>query len=229
MSIRRRIERSERLAAALSWLLAGYLRFVRRSGRWKGHGLGELLAELENGPVIVVCWHQRLILAPLVWPATPPDAVVPRDPSPAGLLSAHTQARLGTEPVAMNPKNSSLANMRLVLKRVRAGKSLGLTADGPKGPPRRAKTAVLDWARATGRPVFLFAWSARRAIRLGSWDRLMIPLPFSRCVYGYRRWEAEIPKRPTEADHDALTAELAAELDRITADMDKLARRPPDR
>ena len=220
MSIRKRIEKSERLAAVLSGLLAGYLRFVRRTGKWAGSGIDDLLAELENGPVIIVCWHQRLILAPLVWPADPPNAVVPRDPSPAGMLSAHTQARLGTEPVVMNPKNSALANMRLVLKRVRAGKSLGLTADGPNGPARQARQAVIDWARATGCPVYLFAWSGRRTIRLGSWDRLMIPLPFSRCVYGYRRWDRDIPKRATEDEAAAIRSELSAELDRLTEEMD---------
>ncbi len=221
MNLRRKLENSDLLAAALSSLLAGYLRLCFATTRWDRSGVDGLIQDLRDGPVILVLWHGRLMIGPSSWPTEVADLYTLRDPSPAGRLSSETQTRLGMRPVKMHPKASNMTASRRVLRLIRDGNSLALTADGPEGPAREAKQAAVEWARATGRPVYLFAWSAKRALRLKTWDRLMIPLPFTHGAYGYRRWQAKIPKRPNPEDYKNLRRDLSDALDDIARDMDR--------
>ena len=62
-----------------------------------------------------------------------------------------------------------------------AGDALvGMALDGPRGPRRGSKPGSLWLARRLGVPIVPVAVQARRAFRLGSWDRSLIPFPFSR-------------------------------------------------
>ncbi len=228
MSLRKRLEQSRLLEAALSALLAGYLRLCYRTSRWQGLGLDQLLSDLKQGPVIIAGWHGRLMIAPLVLPRLPADIRSLRDPSPAGRLSAATQARFGMHAIEMPERASDIAAMRNVLRAIRQGASLGLTADGPAGPARKTKPAIIEWARASGAPVWMLGWSSRRAIRLGSWDRLMIPLPFSRGIYGFRRWPHKMPRRPDASAKAALQQDFTEALDAWTDELDRMAGRPPE-
>jgi len=227
VTLRKRMEKSKLLEALLSGILASYMRFCFLTTRWQKDGLEELQNALQSGPVILVCWHSRLFGATLAWPRKTAPLSTLRDPSPAGRLSAATQRRLGLQPHEMAANSSNIAASRSILKLIRDGRSLGLTADGPEGPARQAKTATIEWARATGVPVFLFAWSARRAVRLNTWDRLLLPMPFTRGAYGFRRWRAEVPRRLDASATTALQTRLTASLDTWMHDMDARCDRPP--
>ena len=227
VTLRKRLEQSKLLEASLSAILAAYLRFSFITTRWQREGLAELQEALKSGPVIIVCWHSRLFGAPLAWARRFGPASTLRDPSPAGRLSAAIQGRLGLQAHEIGENSSNVAVARTVLKLVREGHTLGITADGPEGPARVAKSATIEWARATGAPVFLFAWSARRAARLNTWDKLLFPLPFTRGAYGFRRWRAEVPRRIDATATAALQTRLEASLDTWMHDMDARCDRPP--
>ena len=51
-----------------TWLVAGYIRFVRLSGRWQvvGEGVPDELLEREE-PFIVAFWHERLLMMSFSW------------------------------------------------------------------------------------------------------------------------------------------------------------------
>lgn len=222
--MRKRLESSGLIARILARVLTAYLRLCWGTGKWISDGEPALDAALEEGPVTVICWHGRLVVAPVAWAERAP-AAIPRDPSPAGRLSAATQAYLGTQPFEIDMAGGNFGPVRQVMKLVRGGASLGLTADGPKGPNRKAKRAAIDWARATGRPIFLFAWSSRRVLRLNTWDRLMIPVPFAGGAFVYQPWAPEIPRKPGKEDYRRLRDELGAALDDVAHSADRLAGR----
>jgi lysophospholipid acyltransferase (LPLAT)-like uncharacterized protein len=60
-----------------------------------------------------------------------------------------------------------------------AGRAVGFTLDGPRGPARVAQPGAIWLARATGNPVLPFHLEASRHWTLRSWDRTQIPRPFS--------------------------------------------------
>jgi len=65
------------------------------------------------------------------------------------------------------------------------GVSAGVIVDGPRGPALEAKFGALVLARETGLPVVPGTWWARPAFRVRSWDRTIVPLPFSRIVFAF--------------------------------------------
>jgi lysophospholipid acyltransferase (LPLAT)-like uncharacterized protein len=214
--LRQRIEQSEFLAGLLGRLVAGYLRLCNRTTRWTRIGHEELYAALAHGPVVLVLWHEFSLMAPVHWPVSHGQLSSLRDTSPIGMVSGAVQARFGLDPMAMSAKMSNRVASREILRRVSQGKSIGLTGDGPLGPVHVVKDAALDWARATGCPVFVYAYATRRHRRLKTWDRMVLPLPFTQGVSVYQRWEAQVPRRADEAALVTLRADLRIALDRVS-------------
>jgi lysophospholipid acyltransferase (LPLAT)-like uncharacterized protein len=99
---------------------------------------------------------------------------------------------------------------------VRRGCPAGFTVDGPRGPRRVAKTGALLLAKKTGRPVLPFAVSPRRFWRLGSWDGLQIPKPFTPAVVRLAP-PIYVPADADEQELEALRGELQRALEAASA------------
>jgi lysophospholipid acyltransferase (LPLAT)-like uncharacterized protein len=61
-----------------------------------------------------------------------------------------------------------------------AGNDICLTPDGPRGPRYRVQPGFLKLAEATGAPIIPIHLRFSNAWRLKTWDRFVIPKPFSR-------------------------------------------------
>ena len=107
------------------------------------------------------------------------------------------------------------------MRAVKHGEWVGITPDSPPGPRMRAKNGAAALARLAGVPVIPASYSlARRRVWWKSWDRLIVPLPFSAGVF---LWGAPIHV-PADADERALErARLAIEqaLTRLSDEADR--------
>ncbi|WP_186645122.1 lysophospholipid acyltransferase family protein [Fluviispira vulneris] len=85
--------------------------------------------------------------------------------------------------------SSSRGGRKALLEMQRAGESgvsLGIAFDGPKGPPLIPKRGIVGCARVVNGPLFLIHAHSKsgrlfgfpRAIRVNSWDKMLIPVPF---------------------------------------------------
>jgi lysophospholipid acyltransferase (LPLAT)-like uncharacterized protein len=103
-----------------------------------------------------------------------------------------------------------------LIREARRGKDLALTPDGPKGPAREFKVGALAVAQVSGMPIVPLAAGASSAWRFSSWDRFMVPRPFSRVhvAYGDPVW---VPRDADRDTLDGMAVELGRELDRLTA------------
>lgn len=227
MKFRKRLEKSKTLVRFISWNLAGYLKLCARTTDWQSHGRDELCAALEKGPVILVMWHSRLLFGPQHWPRNLAKVSTLHDRSFAGRVAAGTLARMGMEPYAMSSKKSNLKASRAVLKRFSKGVCLGLTADGPLGPALEMNAAPVEWARATGLPVFFYAYSTTRQKRLSSWDQMLVPKPFSKGAFVYARWDDQIDRRAPAETVGAKRLAMKAALDKVQAEADAMIGLPP--
>ncbi len=214
MTLRRRLEHSTLLAGFLARLVGTYLRFCRATTRWTRLGFDDLAADLEDGPVLVVMWHECSLMGPLLWPLEMGQLSTLYASSPIGRVSGALQRQSGLHPMEMADGASNMAASRVVLRRVREGASIGIAADGPLGPARQVKDAPLDWARAMQRPVYGFAYRTKRGRALKTWDRMWLPLPFTRGSVLFSRWEGNVPRKlnaeQTEEQRLAVTAHLNA-------------------
>lgn len=137
------------------------------------------LVETEKG-VIGVFWHGRMLLMPFLYPGSNISILISahRD----GEIIANVMKLFGFGLVRGSSKKGGSAALREMLKLLKSGGDLGVTPDGPKGPAEVVKPGVAETARLSGKYVIPTTFSARHCIRATSWDRFMIPLPFSKAV-----------------------------------------------
>jgi hypothetical protein len=125
-------------------------------------------------------------------------------------------ARLGFGP---SPRGSStrggVAALSGLIRTARAGRSLGILCDGPRGPARKCKPGIVATARATGLPIYAIGVAARPALRFASWDRAFLPLPFARVVWEYA--EPVVVPRETERDVESWRRQVQCMLDAAQA------------
>ena len=79
------------------------------------------------------------------------------------------------------PKGGAGA-FREVLRWLSRGGGVAITPDGPRGPSERMAEGAPLLAKMSGAPVLLVGLACRPALRLGTWDRAILPIPFGRGV-----------------------------------------------
>ena len=225
---RRRGRRLRRLLLAVApRLLSGGLRILAWTVRATYLHTEELFGRWARGErVIVALWHDRALMMPPVAQS--------RGRRPCVMVSAHRDGEIATRalrPWGIHSVRGSATRggvggfLRLV-KAYREGYDLAVLPDGPQGPRHAAKPGVIHLARATGAAIFPLAYAASRARRLRSWDRLLIPLPFSRVVYVGGE-PLTVPRESNDDDMERLRLELQRRLDAVTAAADAAAATNP--
>jgi len=229
-SLRKKIADSAWLNRTVERLLATYIRFAYRTSRWQRVGFEAMHQELKNGePVIVALWHQRLMMSPYLFDASLGKICTLTSSARAGRLAGQVQALFGFETIAMSSHKRHVALSREVLGRIRDGYSIGIATDGPRGPARVASTVPLVWARASGKRIFVVSFSARRVISFPTWDRMMLPAPWTRGVLMCREWDQKVPRKPSEEETENLRVKLEVALNEITDATDLAVDRSPER
>ncbi len=204
----------------LAWLAAGLLRTLGAS--WRLSVVGP--SPFERGPFVGALWHQGLLVAASVWRRR--GIAVPVSRSRDGDQIDAVLQRLG---FAASPRGSSSRGatslLRAMIRRVRAGETLAMLPDGPRGPAGQAKPGVIALASAAGVPIVPVGVAARPAIRFGSWDRALLPGPFARVVCHYGE-PFDVPKKLRGAELEARLAALERELHRLNLEAEARLLRP---
>lgn len=221
MSMAKRIASSPGVNRAVAALFGVWLRLVWATSRREAHGWDKVAQLIErHGAVIIVCWHQRIMLTPWMFDLSRAPCQSLTSAGHAGRLVGWIHRHFGYGTVPMPKGVLGTAEMRRVLRALREGVSIGISPDGPRGPAREAKDTPIRWARAAGVPIVAFTFAGSRIWPWATWDRLHFPLPFGRLVLLWEPWEHPIPDETAEADTAALTLELGRFMDRLTAEAD---------
>lgn len=163
-------------------LIAGYIRLVHGTGRWRVENGAEPARLWDAGrPFILAFWHGRLLMMPYCWRrGTPIRTLISRHPD--GRLIAETMRHFDLGSIAGSSSRGGSTAFRAALKSLRDGVSVGFTPDGPRGPRMRASDGVIHAARLSGAPILPCTYAASRRRVLGSWDRFVLALPFARGI-----------------------------------------------
>ncbi len=87
------------------------------------------------------------------------------------------------------------------------------TADGPRGPIYRTKMGPIKLAHITGARIGAFHLEPERAWTMHSWDRFLVPKPFTRIVVSWARWTT-VPTNFVENQFEQKREELDAAIER---------------
>jgi lysophospholipid acyltransferase (LPLAT)-like uncharacterized protein len=134
-----------------------------------------------------------------------------------GELITRASALLGYRSVRGSSTRGGAAGLLAFQDVVRRGKPAVFTADGPRGPMYQAKIGAVKLAQMTGEPIGSLYMLPERAWALKSWDRLLVPKPFSRVVISWSRMIAAPPKDADDAALEAARLELNDALERARA------------
>ena len=235
----RKLRRAQWVRNAGCWIIAQYIRLVWATGRWEVRNQAVPQAFwAERKPFIMSFWHGRMLVLPALWPQSARIHM---------LISMHRDGELIANAIGYfghgtvrgsSPKPGSdrdkggLAALRTMLKALKAGEYVGITPDGPRGPRMRASDGIVTVAKVSGVPIIPCAFGAKRRWVLGSWDRFIIPLPFTRGVVVWGEPLA-IPRDASPAELESARLKVEAALNAVAnaADeamgVDKVEPAPP--
>lgn len=154
-------------------------------------GEEHLDAALRDHPTCVpTFWHEQLLAGASftvdTLRARGREVAFLVSPSLDGDLVTKIVERAGGRVVRGSATRSGVKSLRDLYRLMRKESASPLfTPDGPVGPPREAKLGAILLAQLAGTPVLPLAVVPRRAWRLGTWDRLQVPLPFTRVAVAY--------------------------------------------
>lgn len=203
---------------AISLAAATVIRLLRRTVRLRHHGDERMRAWEQRGErFILAFWHRHLLLMPYAYRGRGISVLVSQ--SRDGELIARTVARLGIDSSRGSSSRGGVAGMRTILRKGEEGYDLAFTPDGPRGPAGEVQPGVILAAAATGFPIQPVAVAATRAKRLRSWDRFLVPLPFSTVHFAYGE-PLTVERR---GNTEAAAAELKRRLDATEAAAERKA------
>jgi len=168
-------------------------------------------------PIVFALWHGRMYLS--IQAHRGEGIATMASQSKDGEWIARWLEKNGYAVVRGSTTRGGSQALREMVRLVRSGRHAALTVDGPKGPPRVVQPGVVQLARLTGAWILPITSSASRARWLASWDRFLVPYPFSRGVVAYGE---PFPIAPDVSEEAAL-ARIASALDAATGWADAAA------
>lgn len=183
------------VSSILGGLIWAYMVICARTIRWTVEGEETFRAawHADHG-LIVAAWHSRILLIPTIWSRI--ARKLPKKAYPTAMLISLSRdgeavakaiTHLGLDSVRGSSTHKrkkkdkgGIAALAEASRRLRAGSVLCITPDGPRGPAETVQPGPILLAQRTGAAIIPYAIGCRPVKRLDTWDRFMIPMPFSR-------------------------------------------------
>lgn len=172
-----------------------------------------LTSRLHERPLLWVFWHNRMLLIPIVYRRMfrRRKGVVLTSASRDGEMLAAFMRQFGFEAARGSSSRRGMRALLELTRWVRQGYDVGITPDGPRGPRYQLGPGVISLARKTGSPIVIMTLNYDRFWSLKSWDRFMIPKPFSKVTLTLAHLRV-IPPDLTEAAFEQHRHEIEALL-----------------
>lgn len=165
----------------------------------------------KAGPEIYCFWHQCVLPCTLYFRRS--RAVILISRSFDGELITRILRMFGFDAVRGSSSRSAREGLLGLKSVIDGGKTAIFTADGPRGPIYQTKMGPIKLAQLTGAPIGAFHLEPEHAWVMGSWDRFLIPKPFTRICVSWAQWTRVSPDLPTE-QFETKREELNAAIER---------------
>lgn len=174
----------------------------------------ENLAEIEAEEKIpIICfWHNRIFLGTYFW--RDKGIVVLTSKSFDGEYIARFIQRFGYGAIRGSSSRGGAGALIEMIRSMLSGHPMAFSIDGPRGPRYEAKPGAVLLAKKTGNPLIPFIVEPRRYWQLNSWDKMQIPMPFTRAL--------SIIGKPIYVDANAGDDEVKQKLEELQRALDQL-------
>jgi len=196
-----------RVVWALLWLVGRTWRF-------------EIIAEEGATPLpygegagaeIFCFWHQCVLPCTFYYRRTGATIIVSR--SFDGELITRILELFGFHTTRGSSSRGAREGLLGLKQVIASGHPAIFTADGPRGPIYRTKMGPIKLAHISGARIGAFHLEPKRAWTMHSWDRFLVPKPFTRIVVSWARWTT-VPADLGESQFEQKREELNAAIER---------------
>ena len=158
---------------------------------------------------IYALWHDRIFAGTYFLRGL--GIVVLTSKSFDGEYIARFLTRFGFGTVRGSSSRGGVRGLVEMIRLMKQGLPMAFTVDGPRGPRYTAKSGPVTLAKKTGNPILPFIVECKHVWNLNSWDRLQIPMPFTKA----RVFFAEPILVETGSDAALKLSELQSALDSL--------------
>jgi len=173
-------------AETLAWLVSTAIHGLGKSLRVRVEDDADFLTSGPSTECLFAFWHNRLFAMPLAFTLfykNRKGAVGITSASGEGTLLTMIFEKFGVRTVRGSSSRQGTAALHTLIEKIEEGYDVIITPDGPRGPKYCLKPGLLFLAKKTGRPILPIMVEYSCCLRLGTWDRFMIPLPFSKVTF----------------------------------------------
>lgn len=176
------------IVVLLAYVAKYLIRLILFTCRFEVRGLESYHRAVKSNPCIIMLWHNRLgIMSEILYKFTPQYFYAAfisssRDGEPlAKLASSYKIGR-----AIRVPHNAKHQALKTLIHDLRYKKeTIIITPDGPKGPRYKVKPGIVMAAKEAKATIIPFSWIATRFWQFNTWDKLLLPKPFSKILINF--------------------------------------------
>ena len=194
-----------RIVWALLWVVGLTWRFEVIAEE----GVTPVVFGQKAGPEIYCFWHQCVLPCTLYFRRS--NAVILISRSFDGELITRILRMFRFDAVRGSSSRAARQGLLGLKSTIESGKTAIFTADGPRGPIYQTKMGPIKLAQMTGAPIGAFHLQPERAWVMKSWDRFLVPKPFTRICVSWAQWThvpADLPLKDFEPKREELNAAI---------------------
>jgi len=174
----------------------------------------------DYGRLIAAVWHQRFLPAlAYVTKFRNFEPIVMISQSRDGELASRLAERLGLIPVRGSSSRGGAEALAAVVRALKENSAVIHIVDGPKGPRGIVKPGLISMAQVSGAVILPVIVSATKVWTFHSWDRFMVPKPFSEVTIEWGQPLA-IPRHLDPSETEEFRREIERRLSEGYAEAD---------
>jgi len=137
--------------------------------------------EKPQEPLIFAFWHGELLMQTFTYYKyrNPPKLKMMISEHFDGKIIAKTNEYFGLEALHGSSTRGGVRVLINGIKALKNGFDVGITPDGPKGPRHSVSDGVILLAQKTSKKIVILNYKADNYWQLKSWDKFLIPKPFT--------------------------------------------------
>ena len=174
--------------------------------------------EKQGKAIIYTFWHGRMLYFPYLYRFSGKSTIL-TSPSEDGEIVARTAKIFGFSSIRGSSFKKGGSALLKMARGIKEGKSITVVGDGSRGPLYKVQEGIINLAYLTDVPILPVAYGAKNKIQLNSWDRFIIPIPFSKIKVMYGD-PVYVDKNKKERNLQGKLEELEKKLKEITQAVD---------
>ena len=174
--------------------------------------------EKQGKAIIYTFWHGRMLYFPYLYRFSNKSTIL-TSPSEDGEIVARTAKIFGFSSIRGSSFKKGGSALLKMTRSIKKGKAVTVVGDGSRGPLYKVQEGIINLAYLTGAPILPVVYGVKNKIQLNTWDRFIIPLPFSKIKVMYGD-PVYVDKKTEEKKSKSKLEELEIKLKEITQAVD---------